>query len=448
MRLLFALIPIIAAAQQLQLGQINERVTSPANPKQQYALYLPSTYSEAKKYPVIFVFDPGGRALNAIELFRDGAEKYGYIVFCSWNSRNGAWDQTTAAMQTMWDEAVSRFSVDDKQLYTAGFSGGSRAALTFALASKTVAGVIAGGAGFATPQPPPKVPFASFITTSTEDFNWAEMQAVNRRLDKLRAPHRFTIVDGPHRWPQAATITQGMQWLRVQAIRANLIPKDPRLISAFTEERLAEIARMNEDPLAVLRAYQFLSDDLEGISNTAAWRVKAEEIRKSKQGKQAIKKELDEEHAMAGMLREFDRLLQAADAGPEGMPEARRWLQHQAGIAYSPEDSPNRRMVRRVTTGLSAQIMERRQEYEQHKKYDILARRLELAAELASGRVNAWVELAAVRWKMGNKKGAFEALEQGVSKGVLTKPVLDRAASIEELKADSRYQELLKKLDH
>ncbi len=447
MRILLGLFPLIVVAQQFQLGQINERVTSPSNPKQQYALYVPSTYSAAKKYPVLFVFDPGARALNAIELFRDGAEKYGYIVFCSWNSRNGAWDQTTAAMQTMWDDAVTRFSVDDRQLYTSGFSGGSRAALTFALASKVVAGVIVGGAGFATPQPPPRVPFAAFITTSTEDFNWAEMQAVNRHLDKLKSAHRFTIVDGPHRWPPAATITQGMQWLRIQAMRSSFIPKDPQLISAFTEEHLAEIETLNGAPLTQLRAYQFLSNDLEGIADTTAWRAKADELRKSKPGKQAIKKESDEEHTMAEMMREFDRLLQAADAGQEGMADARRWLQHQAQIANAAEDSPNRRMVRRVTTGLSAQIMEHRQQYEQQRKYDLLARRLELATELSSGRMNSWVELAAVRWKMGNKKAAFEALERGVSKGALTKAALDRAASIDPLKTDPRYQELLKTLD-
>ena len=446
MRYLFVLFPLIAAAQQIQLGLINERVTSPSNPKQQYALYLPSTYSDARKYPVIFVFDPGGRALNAIDLFRDGAEKYGYIVFCSWNSHNGAWDQTTAAMQTMWDDAVTRFSTDDKQLYTAGFSGGSRAALTFASATKIVAGVIAGGAGFATPQPPQKIPFAAFITTSTEDFNWAEMQALNRHLDKIKSPHRFTIVDGPHRWPPAATITQGMQWLRIQAMRSNLIAKDQRMISSFTEERLAEISNMKDTPLTQLRAYQFLSDDLEGISDTAAWRAKVDEIRKSKKGKQAIKKELDEERTMAEMMREFERLLQAVDAGQEGMQEARRWLRSQAGIANSPEDSPTRQMVRRVTTGLSAQIMERRQEYEKDKKYDLLARRLELATELTSSRINSWVELAVVRWKMGNKKGAFEALEQGVSNGSLTKAALDRATSLQPLKADPRFQELLKKV--
>ena len=125
--LLFAaLMSSVLFAETLQLGQFNEKVTSTSKPDQSYVLYLPSNYSEAKKWPVVFVFDPGARALNTCELFREGAEKFGYVVFCSRNSRNGAWNQTTTAMEAMWNDAFARFSVDEKQIYTAGYSGGAR----------------------------------------------------------------------------------------------------------------------------------------------------------------------------------------------------------------------------------------------------------------------------------------------------------------------------------
>ncbi len=81
--ILAALTGYVLLAETLQLGQFNEKVTSASNPDQSYVLYLPSNYSEARKWPVVFVFDPGARALTTCELFRQGAEKYGYVVFCS-----------------------------------------------------------------------------------------------------------------------------------------------------------------------------------------------------------------------------------------------------------------------------------------------------------------------------------------------------------------------------
>ena len=165
MRLALALLPLTLFAQQIRLGEVNERVTAKTNPKHSYSLLLPSNYDAAKRWPVIFVFDPGGRAGTAISLFQAGAEKYGYIVMCSWNSRNGAWDQTVEAMQTMYADATQLFPVDEKRLYTAGYSGGARAALTFASNTGVVAGALIGGAGYAGPSPP-KVPYAVFLTTS------------------------------------------------------------------------------------------------------------------------------------------------------------------------------------------------------------------------------------------------------------------------------------------
>jgi hypothetical protein len=56
---------------------------------QSYALYLPSTYQPGRRWPVLFVFDPGARGANGVQHFQAAAEQFGYIVACSNNSRNG-----------------------------------------------------------------------------------------------------------------------------------------------------------------------------------------------------------------------------------------------------------------------------------------------------------------------------------------------------------------------
>src|SRR5947209_16943004 len=101
----------------------------------------------AKKWPIIFAFDPGARGLMPIEHFKDAAEKYGYIVVGSNNSKNGPNVHLSAIINSFWEDTHNRFPIDDKRVYTSGFSGGARVACGVGyMYEGSVAGVIACGA--------------------------------------------------------------------------------------------------------------------------------------------------------------------------------------------------------------------------------------------------------------------------------------------------------------
>src|SRR5437588_8052054 len=68
-----------ARAEELPKGQVIERVAVRAQSAQSYALYLPSNYNQARKWPVLYAFDPVARGRIPVELFREAAEKYGWI---------------------------------------------------------------------------------------------------------------------------------------------------------------------------------------------------------------------------------------------------------------------------------------------------------------------------------------------------------------------------------
>ena len=77
-------------AQDLPKGQIIDEVKCQADASQTYALYLPSGYSPDRKWSVILAFDARGRGRVPVVQFQAAAEKYGYIVAGSNNSRNGS----------------------------------------------------------------------------------------------------------------------------------------------------------------------------------------------------------------------------------------------------------------------------------------------------------------------------------------------------------------------
>ena len=69
-------------------GRIVTRLTSVSDLSEQYAVYLPSRYRTDRSWPVLVLLDPRGRALLPMERVREVAERLGYIVLSSWNSRS------------------------------------------------------------------------------------------------------------------------------------------------------------------------------------------------------------------------------------------------------------------------------------------------------------------------------------------------------------------------
>ncbi len=88
--LLLLITSSISAQQNLQRGVLLPEVVSQQHSDQTYALYLPSAYAPNKKWPIVYAFDPAARGRMPVELMKDAAEKYGYIVVGSNNSRNGS----------------------------------------------------------------------------------------------------------------------------------------------------------------------------------------------------------------------------------------------------------------------------------------------------------------------------------------------------------------------
>src|SRR5260370_21447673 len=141
-----------AHAQALQplppAGTLVPSVTCKSNAKETYALYLPSAYSATRKWPIVYVFDPGGRGQVAAAVVQAAAEKFGYIVAASNNSKNGPLGGSAEAAIAVWQDTQQRFSVDVHRRYVAGMSGGARVATSIALScGDCVAGVFSHAAG-------------------------------------------------------------------------------------------------------------------------------------------------------------------------------------------------------------------------------------------------------------------------------------------------------------
>ena len=311
--------------------------------------------------PVIFAFSPMARGRGPLERLREAAEKYGYILAGSNNSRNGDWPDSEAAIRSMPTDVTARFSVDRKRVYTAGLSGGSRVAMQVALNSGgKIAGVIACSAGFPDAQPRKSVPFVIFATAGTEDFNNLEM----RRLDRaLNSPHRLMIFEGTHDWVPSNLAGDAIEWLEVQAMKSGLRPRDEALLDKIFAARVAEASAQPSELKALVA-------DFDGLHDVTGYAARAAEWERQKDVQATFKKERfleQREEQMIGEVKTLEKGLGSPDKRSDSLTELRDRLSDLSRRANVKDDSEDRRLARRVFHGTFVRSFERLNDPEYQK---------------------------------------------------------------------------------
>jgi predicted esterase len=226
-----------------QAAHLDERLIAAGDSTQSFAQYLPPGYSANRRWPILFVLDPRGRAMLALELFRPAAERLGFVILSSYNSMSdGPPEPNVRAVNAMIASAQGRLSVDARRFYFAGFSGTARAALEFALELRGhVAGILADGAAVGFAPNGVEVTFAGdstfayFAATGQADFNHEEVRAAAERMRLSRVPNRLAIFPGPHSWPPEDVCARALDWFQLRAMVSGLAPAD----SAWMRARLA-----------------------------------------------------------------------------------------------------------------------------------------------------------------------------------------------------------------
>ncbi len=99
------------------------------DPSLSVALWIPDSSYKEKQLPLLLAFDSHARGEMVTEKYQSLAEKYGFILAVSNNSRNGMQpNQSLQLANSTIDDLVSRANVDPRRIYLTGFSGGARVA--------------------------------------------------------------------------------------------------------------------------------------------------------------------------------------------------------------------------------------------------------------------------------------------------------------------------------
>ncbi|HSB29369.1 MAG TPA: hypothetical protein VLE19_15985 [Pyrinomonadaceae bacterium] len=438
----------------VEVGKVNEKVIVQSNRDQSYAVYLPKAYSPDRRWPAVFCLDPRARGQIAIERFTEAAEQLGYIILCSNNSRNGLdWRTISNIFTDFWADAHARFSIDERRTYAAGFSGGSRLAATFATRCRgCLTGIIGCGAGFPGDiQPEVTTSFSYFGIVGVDDFNFPEMWELEKKLAKLKAPYRFESFTGGHEWPPAANIQRALAWLTLQSMKDGAAARDEVFLTKQFNERMAmanELLRQQRRADSY-KAYLSIARDFNELRDTSAALERAEQLRQSTELKNEVK---TEEELFRRQLREAGEIqlswLKQPDSDTASLPR------HDASLRLAdwrkkkelPDNSPDRRLARRILSQIFIGSIEASQASLRSKDYNVALANLQLAHEVDEKNANVLFELARVFALKREKKSALQSLEEAVSLGFKDAARLKAEDAFATLSQEPRYQKLLSSL--
>jgi len=454
----------LALAQEAAVppGRVIEKIRCHVDLAESYALYLPSNYTPAKKWPVIYAFDPMAQGRVPIDKYQEVAERYGYILVASNNSRNGPLLIGIGAAQAIWQDTHVRFPLAPQRAYATGFSGGARVACALGrIAAGEVVGVIGMGSGFplgAGQGPSADLPFIFYGTVGIRDFNYPEMMQLDRALTGLNIVHRVEIFDGGHDWAPPPVFAEAIEWMELRAMKTGGREKDETRVTEWFNRRLAK-ARELEAAGSLAEAFQqfqWLDADFEGLHDVAEVKAEISQFEGTKALKQALKRESRRQERIQTMVDAANGALNQA-IGPwrqqGGSPSQIREALESLGfadrlkLARERPDKDEGIAAERFVRGVLVHAYEEATEALARKDYATARLDLMIAAECAPESAQIHYMLARVYALNQANKNALAELRTAIEKGFSDRGELENNPDFVALRQTPEFAKLLRQIE-
>jgi hypothetical protein len=439
----------------LPTGQIVDPVVTLRDPMQTYALYLPSTYRPDRQWPILYVFDPVARGRLAVESFREPAERFGYIVVGSNNSRNGPTEPVIEAIKAVWNDTRSRLALDPKRVYTTGMSGGTFPAMV--LGGEVGAAIVA-CAGPVEPDRlrPDRTDVDWLGIAGLDDFNYALNRTMVQALVKRGLVARFMTFDGGHQWPPRAVLERAVAWLELSAMRQGTMPPDAGFIDAYQKEGVARArdALAQGHAEAAAEEYAALARELKGLRDVATLESEARRLAATREAEDDRKHEDELDTRYREETKQLFALFRAVRSGsarwPDGAsPSPQRELHDRLRDLRHHREStdPDRAIVaRRVLDGFKIAVLSDGQA--QRTKGDVAEAKVgfEWCVEAQPENTFCRYELARAYAALHDKKHALAELRRAIEGGFSDKARLTADPDWESFHDDPKYRSLVASL--
>ncbi len=442
----------ILFSQEIVRDRVEDSVICRDDIRQSYALYCPAGYDKSTTWPVILIFDPGAMGRAGVSTFLDAGRKYGFILVCSNNSRNGPLQNNLNAAASMLRDVEERFSVDNRRVYTAGFSGGSRFAMTLAVMNGKISGVIGCGAGLPNDRnflPKENTGFFYYGLAGTRDMNYLEMLALPDFFNsRTRVVSYIRTFPGGHQWPSSDLLTGAVEWLILQDIDRKVIPDDPALRSYIENKtkKLIDSRLADGDVVEAVRYMSFAARDFRGTTFGTRMSGMLAEYQNSSGYKRAFriwnKIALEESERRQRFMNSMEEILKSST-----IPDSTSiWWKNEVKSLIMLRDKGNparSAMASRILNFISILCWEEGRAIYSYRLYSHAALLFGICTISDSENPNTWYYLARSLARSDKYKEAVDALYGAVKRGLKSRKKIETDPAFDSIRDDARYKELV-----
>jgi pimeloyl-ACP methyl ester carboxylesterase len=422
---------------------------------QSYSLYRPAQYDNKKSWPVILIFDPSARGRTGVNTFIEAGRKYGFILACSNNSRNGPMGDNFTAAAAMLQDVAERFTVDQRRIYVAGFSGGSRFAMAFAIKEKRISGVIGCGAGLPNDRnylPSGNSDFLYYGLAGNRDMNYLEMHDLSGFFsNQTRVISYLRTFSGGHQWPGSDLITEAVEWIVLQTMNRKIIPDDQTFLSYIENKTQnlikSQLSAGNKND--ALRYMKSAARDFQGTPFASQMTKLLIDSEKSSEYLQATQKwnkmAATEQESKEKFLNYLSEIVNSGS-----LPDsASAWWENEtrALIRLRDKGSPeNSQMASRVLNFISILCSEQGASYYRNRLYAQATFLFEICTLSDSENQNNYYNLARSLAGSGKSKESVDALSAAMNHGFNSRKTVGSDPVFGRIRDDARYKALILKM--
>ncbi len=247
-----ALSPLKSQEVTIRKGMVQDSIRINDSIPETFAVYLPTSFEPSGKWPVLFAVDMRGRGKQITHMFREVAEKEGFIVAAS-NSVHDSLSivQNTLVMNRMFNQVFSLFPIHKQRTYTAGLGDGAKYAAILASLIKPVEGVIACGASIPYKELiDPKNPFQFIGIVGRSDHNFNTLvddfgmtKTTKKTLGRSKMIDYLLVFEGGAEWPPHNDLHRALQIFNLRSMSDGNIPRDSAYVGSIYNRNVAELGQ-------------------------------------------------------------------------------------------------------------------------------------------------------------------------------------------------------------
>ena len=415
------------------------------------ALYLPENYNRLNKYGLVLFFDPTGQTAKPLTYYKTLADELDLIFIGINNSRNGSLSKSFSAFLEAWKWGVSKFSVDLKRVYLAGFSGGARAAsyITQRVDFK-FAGVIGCGSGFFT-EKVPRYPFRFVGTVGDMDMNYYEMLALERRLVEAKWKNDVLIFNGGHVWSPKRILSKALVKIQLSQMIIGELPKDRDFIQANFNKDIKVLEGLKDD-WSSYRYLKELRNSYQGLQDLTAINKKFGELESADRIKEILleRKVCEENYNwyIKVFSEEFENIRKARYNDQYG-PAGKRWWEKKLKEIerLNPKGKEETDILKkRLSNYLEIAPYERGNRSLNEGDFMLAINYFKVCTWVNQKSYTSEIKLAEAYAGMDDKKNSLRHLKKAVEKGFNQKGVLLKSTYFKTLHGEYGFAKLLSEL--